>query len=818
MKKWEKEILAKQIQSEEKVIERLEQTYEKAMDQVRDKLDILKSKPQTETVIFQKTYQQELLSQLRDIYDEMSGGYYNTIDDYLNECYEESFYGTLYGLHASGVPVTIPFNQEEVVAVTKLASDGIPLSQKLYQYTPDIVNKARQEISAGIATNSTYMDIARRLANRSEATVKQAIRIARTEGHRVNSEVTFMTMNKAKDLGADVIKQWDSTIDKRTRPSHMALDGQQREMDQPFKSPLNGLTAMYPAGFGVAKEDINCRCVILQRARWALDKSELDKAVGDLDTLTPDEMDALAQRLGVTKEELIKKSNGVVEADGRINHVVKANNYNDFKKKYQKKAKVDTAKLKGELDILEQDQKAFVDGSPFDFDQMKDEVVFYEKNPNHKFAISKDDYDEFMAKQTKINDLKLKLGLPQDDLPYTSQKSWYLKDFEDLNDQVNNFPNKTYSGIWKDDVSLLDYPAKKGSIQGKIDYFTDQLKNTTDPAKISQFKKALDDLDEFWMDGESLANLKKDLKEVEKKLIIPKPKPKGIDSGAFSMVRKQSAMNFTKKNDADKYFRPKLDDQWDNLTEYEKYSVWKYTENSNPLNKALSGYEENWERYNFKGVGKANWNHEDDWRFLGSTEFKRKFAKAGTSSNIDHGKAIESLTLAIEKTPFEDDVFLVRGSDTGGFAGLLEGDLISFDDARRYIDRGDIDDLRKIIENQEFTNHAFTSTGIASDAGFGGNIKYKIYAPKGTKGIYAEPQSYYGDTVSGETIYTKGKSYSYIGDEAEVIIQRGTKYRITAIEYKNGNVLVDMEVVEQPTYFQTGREETFNDGKTLHGN
>ena len=33
---------------------------------------------------------------------------------------------------------------------------------------------------------------------------------------------------------------------------------------------------MQPGGFGVAKEDINCRCVTLQRARWALDEAELE--------------------------------------------------------------------------------------------------------------------------------------------------------------------------------------------------------------------------------------------------------------------------------------------------------------------------------------------------------------------------------------------------------------------------------------------------------------------------------------------------------------------------------------------------------------
>ena len=33
---------------------------------------------------------------------------------------------------------------------------------------------------------------------------------------------------------------------------------------------------MAPGFFGVAGEDINCRCCLLQRAKWALDEEELD--------------------------------------------------------------------------------------------------------------------------------------------------------------------------------------------------------------------------------------------------------------------------------------------------------------------------------------------------------------------------------------------------------------------------------------------------------------------------------------------------------------------------------------------------------------
>jgi len=75
-------------------------------------------------------------------------------------------------------------------------------------------------------------------------------------------------MRAAKEGGADIVKQWDSTLDRRTRPEHQSLDGQVKEVDEPFE--VDGMEADAPGGFGIAHMDINCRCAVLQRARWAL--------------------------------------------------------------------------------------------------------------------------------------------------------------------------------------------------------------------------------------------------------------------------------------------------------------------------------------------------------------------------------------------------------------------------------------------------------------------------------------------------------------------------------------------------------------------
>ncbi len=75
-----------------------------------------------------------------------------------------------------------------------------------------------------------------------------------------------------QEKGARIVKQWDATLDARTRSSHARVDGELRENDEKFS---NGL--LYPGDpSGSAAEVINCRCALLQRAKWALDDDELN--------------------------------------------------------------------------------------------------------------------------------------------------------------------------------------------------------------------------------------------------------------------------------------------------------------------------------------------------------------------------------------------------------------------------------------------------------------------------------------------------------------------------------------------------------------
>lgn len=385
-----------------------------------------------------------------------------------------------------------------------------------------------------------------------------------------------------------------------------------------------------------------------------------------------------------------------------------------------------------------------------------------------------------------------------------------------------SLPNTTLSGVWKNEVKLSDYQQLKdsGSIQKKLDYYESKLfdpKNIYNP-NYSKWEKYYDALNDYINKGEKYVNAMKAVEDLKSKIgitTIPQPINKNVSGSSFSpdkytALAKANSNRFTSKNEADKFHRPFLDSVWRKMSKNEQYSVWEYTQNSNPINKSLSGYHDSWSRSSFLGLGKTELGHENPWRKFSTKTFEKDF---GTNGHKDYKMVVQNLTNAIEKSELPYSCYLVRGSDNSGFAGLLEGNLFKFEDAKKLVDDGDLTKIKSAFEGQVFQNHSFMSTGIAEGTGFGGSVAYRIYAPEGTKGIYAEPTSYFGDTVGmKEKLYRAGQYYHTVGDEAEVILQRGTSFRITNIDKSGGKYVVDMEIIDQPNYFKSGLEYTHTNG------
>ena len=180
-----------------------------------------------------------------------------------------------------------------------------------------------REITRGIASSMTYKDIARNIKNVSGVSMGRAKTIARTEGHRIQEASRSDAQHRAKNIGADVVKQWDSALDGKTRDTHRKLDGQIREIDDPFE--VDGKKAMHPGEFGRPEEDINCRCRSNTRARWALSANET-KHLGNVEEMSLSQKQAIADKLKVPVDELDKYSGQIVP--------IKAKDYEDFKRQY----------------------------------------------------------------------------------------------------------------------------------------------------------------------------------------------------------------------------------------------------------------------------------------------------------------------------------------------------------------------------------------------------------------------------------------------------------------------------------------------------
>jgi hypothetical protein len=261
------------LNNEQAVIGRLEQAYGVALKDIDGKIEVLMKRfdPDTgdlpQSVIYQLKYQEMLKTQVEDALKTLHTKQFLTVSDYLDTCYEDGFIGSMFDLQGQGVPMVMPINPESMVQAVQLDSK---ISEGLYTRLGEDVGLLKKKITAqvsrSIATGISYEQTAKALAGYTRVGYNNAIRIARTEGHRIQCRAADDVAHAAKDRGADIVKQWDATLDGATRESHIAVDGEIRELDEKFS---NGLE--YPGDpAGGAAEVVNCRCAYLQRARWAL--------------------------------------------------------------------------------------------------------------------------------------------------------------------------------------------------------------------------------------------------------------------------------------------------------------------------------------------------------------------------------------------------------------------------------------------------------------------------------------------------------------------------------------------------------------------
>ncbi len=275
MNQRQKEVLKSQLRDEKKIINDLKKIYKEALTDINQKVAVLMVDESMQSKIYQVGYQNGLKKQIEASLELLNSGQYEKIHNYLQDCYSSGFIGAMYDLHGQGIPLIMPIDQKAMVKAVQTDSKiSKGLYTKLGKDVGDLKKRITSEVSRGVAQALPYKDVTRNLNNVARIGFNRSMRIARTEGHRITQASALDGMRTAKSAGADVLKQWDATLDGHTRDHHRELDGQIRDVDDDFE--VGGMTVEAPGMFGDPAEDCNCRCCLLQRARWELDESELD--------------------------------------------------------------------------------------------------------------------------------------------------------------------------------------------------------------------------------------------------------------------------------------------------------------------------------------------------------------------------------------------------------------------------------------------------------------------------------------------------------------------------------------------------------------
>lgn len=345
MKKYLKEMLQTRLDNEEEVIADLKRVYEQASKDCADKIAALSAREElqnTQSIIYQKQYQQALKKQIDAILDILQTEEFATIAEYLSKSYEDGFISAIYSLQEQGIPLVFPIDQSAVVKAIQTDSKiSTNLYTRLGEDIKTLKTSIRSEVSRGIAAGLSYNEVAAKIAKGMNTPFRKAynnaIRISRTEGNRVANQSAMDACYKAREKGANVAKRWCAYLDSRTRESHAMIDGEIRELDEKFS---NGL--MFPLDpNGKASEVINCRCALEQKAKAFLDYEET-QWLGNVSKMTDEQKERLSKKLKVPVDELEKYSDSTVP--------IRAKNYEDFKRQYKNIWNYEGSDLQKEVD------------------------------------------------------------------------------------------------------------------------------------------------------------------------------------------------------------------------------------------------------------------------------------------------------------------------------------------------------------------------------------------------------------------------------------------------------------------------------------
>lgn len=161
---------------------------------------------------------------------------------------------------------------ETIAAMINNPVAGLTLAHTLQKNRQAIVWTIQQEVTQGLAKGDTYRTMMERLKPALDNDATKAMRIVRTEGHRVTEGAKIDAAGHANKQGVIMVKTWMSSRDQRVRHTnkadHRKLDGVTLPVDKEFQQGRG--RGLCPGQMGSAAHDINCRCWL----KYSIDRVE----------------------------------------------------------------------------------------------------------------------------------------------------------------------------------------------------------------------------------------------------------------------------------------------------------------------------------------------------------------------------------------------------------------------------------------------------------------------------------------------------------------------------------------------------------------
>ena len=698
---------------------------------------------------------------------------FGTMHGALSDAFESGYYHTAYELqHGFNVGWDIAGldqAQIEKVLAKPWAADGYNFSERIWGNKNKLISEVHNELSRNIMLGADPQKAIDSLAKKMNTSKNNAGRLVMTE------EAYFSSAAQKDCFESLGVEQYEivATLDSHTSDICRSLDGKHF----PMKDYQPGVTA--------PPFHVYCRSSTVPYFDEQFDIGE--RAARDEETgktyYIPDDMNY--QEWKETFVDGGDKSEFDVLDDGSALHYTHHEEPEPPKPKKEyltkKKLQAKIADADVQLEDLEAQFKGVSGGWTFD-EVLKDFGSLEDFTDGDDLAKLKDLHSQVEAIeaqkaewQQKLNEKLIaeqKKALAKQQVELEAQKAA-------VQQQLDDFEVKTYSGIWYNkDVTTADWAGL--NIEGKKKYYEGKFITETDPDLMQKYQDLYKQLEELDTEGKAYADIQKELKQIQTQITKVQADLKKLEQGgiidsvddAFSQERKDAAIWAKTTKEADDVLRDTCGEVWRTSPPIQKNAIYDYTQSYHKFNEPLRGIEYGSEK--FLGVGNVD---------LDQIGVSYQGWKPGQMR-----KEINAMTDIISKSTYKEDFWLQRGCRFKGMDKFFNVPMDRLQSATQA-------ELEQLLLNTTPTEYGFCSCGVAKGKGFSGDIILNIYAPSGTQMMYVEPFSAFGNG-GGKNWDGIAKQGSF-GQESEIILQQGTKFRVTKVEKTPGMIYIDLEVIEQ---------------------